>query len=97
MLCLLVITTGFHGLRNWTDWTENFGTSIFLCFSFVIQQHSSCQRLNLGGASSLIIIVVRNGQCDGSSILDEADCISHWTNTIEKGINSIILPPGIGK
>ena len=30
-------------------------------------------------------------------ILDETDCISHSTNTLEKGINPIILPPAMGK
>ena len=30
-------------------------------------------------------------------ILDEADCISHITNTIGKGINPIILSPAKGK
>ena len=30
-------------------------------------------------------------------ILDEADCISHSTNTLGKGINPIILPPAMGK
>ena len=30
-------------------------------------------------------------------ILDEADCISHNTNTLGKGMNPIILPPAMGK
>ena len=30
-------------------------------------------------------------------ILDETDCISHSTNTLGKGMNLIILPPGMGK
>ena len=30
-------------------------------------------------------------------ILDEADCISHNTNTLGKGVNPIILPPAMGK
>ena len=30
-------------------------------------------------------------------ILDEADCISHGTNTLGKGMNLIILPPAMGK
>ena len=30
-------------------------------------------------------------------ILDEADYISHSTNTLGKGMNPIILPPAIGK
>ena len=30
-------------------------------------------------------------------ILDETDCISHSTNTLEKGMNPIILPPAMGK
>ena len=30
-------------------------------------------------------------------ILDEADCISHSTKTLGKGMNPIILPPAMGK
>ena len=30
-------------------------------------------------------------------ILDEADCISHSTNTLGKGMNPIILPPAMDK
>ena len=30
-------------------------------------------------------------------ILDEADCISHCSNTLGKGMNPIILPPAMGK
>ena len=30
-------------------------------------------------------------------ILDEYDCISRSTNTLEKGMNPIILPPAMGK
>ena len=30
-------------------------------------------------------------------ILNETDCISHCTNTLRKGMNSIILPPAMGK
>ena len=30
-------------------------------------------------------------------ILDEADRISHCTNTLGKGMNPIILPPAMGK
>ena len=30
-------------------------------------------------------------------ILDETDCISHSTDTLEKGMNLIILPPAMGK
>ena len=30
-------------------------------------------------------------------ILDETDCISHYTNTLGKGMNPIILPPAMGK
>ena len=37
-----------------------------------------------------MVIVVGNGH---SEILDEADCISHSTNTFRKGMNPVILPP----
>ena len=29
-------------------------------------------------------------------ILDETDCISHCTNILRKGMNTIILPPAMG-
>ncbi len=29
--------------------------------------------------------------------MDEANCILHSTNTIEKGMNTMILPPATGK
>ena len=45
-----------------------------------------------------MVIVVGNGHGDASlKILDEADCISHSTNTLGKGMNPIILPPAVGK
>ena len=45
----------------------------------------------------IMVIVVGNGHGDTSSTLDEADCISHSTNTIGKGMNPIILPPAMDK
>ena len=33
----------------------------------------------------------------GVQILDEADYISHSTNTLGKGMNPILLPPAMGK
>ena len=30
-------------------------------------------------------------------IMDETDCISHSINTLGKGMNTIILPPAMGK
>ena len=50
-----------------------------------------------GGARGVMVIVEGNGHGDTSSILDEADCISHSTNTLRKGMNPIILPPAMGK
>ena len=29
--------------------------------------------------------------------MDKADCISHSTNTLGKGMNPVILPPAMGK
>ena len=46
---------------------------------------------------SIMVIVVGNGHGDTSSNPDEADCISHSTNTLGKGMNPIILPPAMGK
>ena len=44
-----------------------------------------------------MVIVVGNGHGNTNSNLDETDCISHCTNTLEKGMNPIILPPAMGK
>ena len=44
-----------------------------------------------------MIIVVGNGHGDTSSNLDTADFISHSTNTIRKGMDSLILFPAMGK
>ena len=40
-----------------------------------------------------MVIVVGNGH----EILDEADSISNFINTLGKGMNSVILPPALGK
>ena len=44
-----------------------------------------------------MVTVVGNGHGDTSLNLDETDYISYSTNTIEKGMNPIILPPAMGK
>ena len=44
-----------------------------------------------GGARGVMVIVVGNAHGDTT------DCISHSTNTLEKGMNRIILPPAMGK
>ena len=44
-----------------------------------------------------MVIIVRNGHGDMSQIQNEADCISHSTNTLRKGMNPIILPQVMGK
>ena len=49
-----------------------------------------------GGAGGVMIIVVGTGHGDTSSNLNEADCISHSTNTLGKGMNPIILPLAMG-
>ena len=43
-----------------------------------------------GGARSVMVIVVGNGYDD------QANCISHSTNTLGKDMNPIILPPAMG-
>ena len=48
--------------------------------------------LSLGSARGVMVIVVGNGQ-----IQDETDCISHSTSTLGKGMNTIIIPPAMGK
>ena len=53
-----------------------------------IRKQRAIERLIRG----VMVIVVGNGQ-----ILDETGCISHCTNTLEKGMNPIILPPAMGK
>ena len=44
-----------------------------------------------------MVIVVGNGHGDTSSNPGKTDCISRSTNTLGKGMNSIILPPAMGK
>ena len=51
----------------------------------------------MGGVRGVIVIVFGNGHMAGVYILDETDCISHTTNTLVKGINSITHPPAMGK
>ena len=51
----------------------------------------------IGGARGVMVIIVGNGHGYTSSTLDEADCISHSTNTLGKGMNPIILSPAMGK
>ena len=51
----------------------------------------------IGDARGVMVIVVRNGHGNTSSILDGTDCISHRTNTLGKGMNPDILPPAMGK
>ena len=45
----------------------------------------------------VMVIVAGYGHETRVQILDETDCISHSTNTLEKGMNPIILPPAMGK
>ena len=44
-----------------------------------------------------MVIIVGMDMATQVQILDEADCISHSTNTLGKGMNPIILPPAMGK
>ena len=48
-----------------------------------------------GGACGVMVIVVVNGHGD-TSLTPEQDWL-HSTNTLGKGMNSIILPPAMGK
>ena len=51
-----------------------------------------------GGARSVTVIVVGKWtRRHEFKILDETDCISNSTNTLEKGMNPIIPPPAMGK
>ena len=65
-----------------------------------ISQVKRCKIKNLifeysnGG---VMVIVVGNGHMTQVQILDKTDCISHCTNILGKGMNSIILPPAMGK
>ena len=42
-------------------------------------------------------IVLYKSNSHDQKILDEADCISHYINTLGKGMNPIILPLAMGK
>ena len=48
------------------------------------------------GAHSEMVITVGNGH-DRVQNLDQADCISHSTNTLGKSMNPTILYPDMGK
>ena len=50
-----------------------------------------------GGARGVMVIVAGCGHDDMSSNPGQADCISHSTNTLGKGMNPNILPPAMGK
>ena len=50
-----------------------------------------------GGARGVMVIIVGNGHGDTSSNPGQANCTSHSTNTLGKGMNPIILPPAMGK
>ena len=50
----------------------------------------------VGGARGVMVIVVGMDTAI-LQILDQANCISHSTNILEKGMNPIILPPAMGK
>ena len=63
--------------------------SIFLLASTYIYNHSY--------AHGVMVAVIGIGHGNTSSNLDVADCISHNTNTLEKDMNPIILPPAMGK
>ena len=53
--------------------------------------------LNIGGARGVMVIVVKMDTVTRVQIMDQTNCIPHSTNTLEKGINPIILPPPMGK
>ena len=54
-------------------------------------------KFKIEGARGVMVIIVGNDTATRVQILDETDCISHSTNTLEKGMNPIILPPSMGK
>ena len=51
----------------------------------------------IGGARGVMVIVVGNGHDERAQILDETDSVSYSTNTLENGMNPIILPPAMSK
>ena len=54
--------------------------------------------IKLGSARGVMVIVVGNGHADTSfKSWTRLTAISHSTNTLGKGMNPIILPPGMGK
>ena len=49
-------------------------------------------------STSIIIIIINISESAiRVQILDEINCISHSTYTLGKGMNTIILPPAMGK
>ncbi len=49
------------------------------------------------GARGVMVIVVGMDTTTRVQIQDQANCISHSTNTLGKGMNPIILPRAMGK
>ena len=49
------------------------------------------------GVRGVMVIVIGKDTATRVQILDQANCISHSTNTFGKGMNPIILPQAMGK
>ena len=52
---------------------------------------------SMGDARRVMVIVEERDTAKLVQILDEANCISHMTNTFGKGMNPVIHPPAICK
>ena len=63
----------------------------------ICHNQSGRARSASGSARGVMVIVVGNGHGIRVQIKDEADCISHSTNTLGKGLNPIILPLAMGR
>ena len=69
---------------------------VFFRFSGKLYSHIHIgDYIYLGGARGVMVIVVGNGHSDTSS--NPGRDWLHFTNTLGKGMNPIILPPVMGK
>ena len=83
----------------WIDDHKSIKLLVMICcfeFFVIIYIYREREKEKERGACGVMVIVVGNGHNDRVQILDEADCISHSTNTLGKGMNLIILPPAMG-
>ena len=82
--------------RNLCAWNNPQGLSK-ATGSFRNQKTSGTIQTSAFLTSIFFLILVLLDTATRVQILDQANCISHSTNTLGKGMNLIILPPAMDK